>query len=55
MWEYKQIEIHWSNENSIELLNEAGKEGWELCSVLINVNGSYRTAYFKRFITLVKK
>lgn len=45
MWEYKKIDLNSPprKKTAMDLLNEAGQEGWELISV--NPLGS---AYFKR-------
>jgi hypothetical protein len=43
-WEYKEETLHFKGAKQ-RLLNDLGKEGWELCGIM---NDSHATAYFKR-------
>ena len=49
-WEYQIINsaIDGNPDNEFEL-NELGKEGWELCGILCQINNT--KFYFKRLVT----
>lgn len=44
-WEYTAAALNFTGATSLSIIENLGKEGWELCGI---ANDHFSTAYFKR-------
>lgn len=47
-WEYKIMDLPMKTDSNLNVLNQLGKDGWELIAVTTQTRASNPTAYFKR-------